>query len=170
MQGLLKLGKKLYEYHLKSEITFKKAYEYAKRKNVVSGLGSAGRLDVAYFMKDYPNSKSRPSYSSLADIKDPEFIKLVKDYVKYLNIIKNYEDLIRRYKNCGHKKNTWILYRFKNSRDPQLPLIYNAPCNSWESFLDKFIDFGYYYKTVKQITDPKEIKRIGDKQFMKGNR
>ena len=155
MQGLLKIGKKLYEYQMKREITFEKAFAYAKKGNMVS------RMDVAYFMKDYPTSKSNPSYSSLANIKDSEFIKLVKDYLKYSNIIKNYEDLVRRYKNCGHKKNTWILYQFKNPRDPQFLLIYNGLCKNWESFLDIFIYLGYYYKNVKQITDPKEIKKVG---------
>lgn len=159
MQGLLKLGKKLYEYQMKRETTFEKAYAYVKARGIVS------RFDLAYFMKDYPTSKSRPSYSDLADIIDSEFVKLIKDYKKYWNIIKNYEDLIRNYKNCGHKK-TWILYQFKNPRHPQFPLIDNAAFNSWESFLDHFMYCGYYYKNVKQIIDPKEIKKIGDKQFI----
>ena len=153
MQGLLKLGKKLYEYQMKRENTFEKAFAYAKKGNMVS------RLDVGYFMENYPASKSSPSYSSLADIKDSEFIKLVRDYKKYSNIIKNYEDMIMKYKNCGQKKDEWTIYQFSIPRDNMSVPEYNAKCKNWNNFLHVYKTLGYYYKKVTKVSFSQESRK-----------
>ncbi len=160
MQGLLELGKQLYEIEQKKYQIWDQAYEYINSMNdsCLQSIDDQVRKDwyLTNLLYDWEVEEKLKN--------DSQFLYLKKEYQKYDKIRDSLIEKISNYKICSLEIGKWTLYQFSepysNSEVEGLVEEYNVKLKNWEAFTIFFYSFGYQYSKIK-VLSKKQEKELG---------
>lgn len=154
MQGLLELGKKLFECEEKKSKVFDEAYLYMDSISNSHMRSIEDQIRKNCYLFDLLSGwRTEEKLSN-----DILFLNLKKEYQKFDEARFSYLRQIECYKNCYPNVRRWAVYQFTEPYPNALNVQaeYNIKLKNWKSFLEYFRLFGYPYRKIKVLSKLEE--------------
>lgn len=170
MQGLLELGKQLYEFENKKIDIYSQAEEYIKSFHNIKIINEEKQHKNDYYI-----------YRLLNDVipddkinSDATFLNFKNSYLDLEMKMERLQTIIKNYKNCLPKHMKKAVYHFSNPYSEKGILGDNQPeeryirIKNWKAFLDFYIWDGFHYSCV-DILSKEEAKKCKLTDYLKCN-